>query len=84
MCIRDRPAIGWDRAEAVRNKYYFDEVLFYVHVYVASVCTRSKTKQSASSVTAASQCREQLASSSDKTSTLMTVLSSYLKEYLMT
>jgi ankyrin repeat protein len=24
------PAIGWDRAEAVRNKYYFDEVLFYM------------------------------------------------------
>ena len=77
------PAIGWDRAEAVRNKYYFDEVLFYVHVYVASVCTRSKTKRSASSVIAASQCREQLAISSDKTSTLMTVLSSYLKEYLI-
>ena len=77
------PAIGWDRAEAVRNKYYFDEVLFYVHVYVASVCTRSKTKQSASSVIAVSQCREHLASSSDKTWTLMTVLSSYLKEYLI-
>ena len=78
--------LGWDRAEAVRNKYYFDEVLFYVHVNVASVFTRSLTKQSVDTdiakSLATSQCREQLASSSDKTSTLMTVLSSYLKEFL--
>ena len=77
------PAIGWARAEAVRNKYYFDEVLFYVHVYVALVYTRSVKKQNAGNEVATSHCMEQLASSSDKTSTLMTVLSSYLKEYLI-
>ena len=34
------PAIGWDRAEAVRNKYYFDEVLFYVCLLYTSPSPR--------------------------------------------
>jgi len=66
------PVIGWDRAEAVRNKFYFDEVLFYVHLYVA----KSLAMKTNSSINA------YLASSSDDTSTLMTVLSDRLKRYL--
>ena len=66
------PAIGWDRANAVRNKYYFDEVLFYVHVYVA----KEQAKKTDSDF------KNYLATNSDDTSTLMTVISDRLKMYL--
>ena len=79
------PAIGWDRAEAVRNKYYFDEVLFYVHVYVANEL--AKKAMLSQKLTRASSRRYSiiqgyLATNSDDTWTLMTVLSDRLKMYL--
>ena len=79
------PAIGWDRAEAVRNKYYFDEVLFYVHVYVANELAKiamPSQKRTRASSRRCSNIQAYLASNSDDTSTLMTVLSDRLKMYL--
>jgi len=78
------PAIGWDRAEAVRNKYYFDEMLFYVHVYVANepakkaMPSQKRTRSSSKRI----NIQAYLATNSDDTSTLMTVLSDRLKMYL--
>ena len=79
------PAIGWDRAEAVRNKYYFDEVLFYVHVYVANELAKKampSQKRTRASSRRCSNIQAYLATNSDDTSTLMTVLSDRLKMYL--
>lgn len=70
-----KPPIGWTRAEAVRDKFYFDEIQFYVHMYVAKVFTRSDTVST-------SECKEHFVSNSDKTFTLVKVLGDRLKEYL--
>ena len=83
--LRVAPAIGWDRAEAVRNKYYFDEVLFYVHVYVANELAKKaipSQKRTRASSRRCSNIQAYLATNSDDTSTLMTVLSDRLKMYL--
>jgi len=79
------PAIGWNRAEAVRNKNYFDEVLFYVHLFVANELAKKAKipqKRTRASSRRCSNIQGYLASSSDDTSTLMTVLSDRLKMYL--
>jgi hypothetical protein len=68
------PAIGWHEAQRIRNKYYFDEVFYYLHMHVAKVCTQSSSNTT-SSIT-------QLATTSDATSTLMTVLVDRLTMYL--
>jgi len=68
------PPIGWSRAEIVRNKYYFDELFFYLRLHVAKITTNSKSNKY-SYITA-------LATNSDDTSTLMTVLLDRLKMYL--
>ena len=69
-----KPPVGWSRAEAVRNKYYFDEIFFYLHLNVAKIITNS-TSDHYCNITA-------LAVNSDATSTLMTVLVDRLKLYL--
>jgi len=77
------PSIGWDRAEAVRNKYYFDEVLFYVHIYVANeIAKKAMPSQKVKASSRCSNTQGYLATNSDDTSTLMTVLSDRLKMYL--
>jgi ankyrin repeat protein len=68
------PDIGWPRAQSISNKYYFDEVFFYLHMHVAKVCTQASTNTTSSLA--------QLAADSDATSTLMTVLVDRLKLYL--
>ena len=68
------PAIGWYEAQRIRNKYYFDEVFYYLHMHVAKVCTQS-SYNTISSIT-------QLATTSDATATLMTVLVDRLTMYL--
>jgi hypothetical protein len=68
------PAIGWHEAQCISNKYYFDEVFYYLHMHVAKVCTQSSSNTT-SSIT-------QLATTSDATSTLMTVLVDRLTMYL--
>ena len=77
------PPIGWDRAEALRNKFYFDEVLFYLHLIIASVYKKAILKQRSSTDITSSQCIDQLSRHSSKTSTLMIVIPSYMKKYLI-
>jgi hypothetical protein len=72
------PAIGWYRAEAVRQKYYFDEIFFHVHMHVANVLS----KKAHGTLARYNQFQDYLAKKNDDTSTLMTVLSDRLKEYL--
>ena len=66
------PITGWDVAYRVTEKYYYDEIFFYLHIYVAS---RVDSRE-------CSRNRERFASNSDRTYELMTVLTSKLKEYI--
>ena len=66
------PTVGWPRAKAVLNKYFFDETFFYLHLHVAKIVTNSESHYS--SITALAV--------NDDTSTLMTVLVDRLKLYL--
>ena len=66
------PITGWDVAYKVTEKYYYDEIFFYLHMYVAS---RVDSRECNSN-------RERLASSSNRTYELMNVLTSKLKEYI--
>ena len=64
--------IGWDKAKALRDKYFFDEIFFYVHCYVASNYTSSKN------------CSNLIytARNTNDPCTIMTVLTNRLKFYL--
>ena len=66
------PITGWDIAYKVTEKYYYDEIFFYLHMYVAS---RVDSRE-------CSRNRERFASNSDRTYELMGVLTSKLQEYI--
>ena len=66
------PITGWDVAYRVTEKYYYDEIFFYLHMFVAS---RVDSRE-------CSRNRERFASNSDRTYELMIVLTSKLKEYI--
>ena len=66
------PITGWDVAYRVTEKYYYDEIFFYLHIYVAS---RVDSRE-------CSRNRERFASNSNRTYELMDVLTSKLKEYI--
>jgi len=68
--ILNTPPIVWTTAELIREKYYFDEIFFYVHMYVANIYASNRSLSN------------YYAKSSDKTSTLMVVLTDRLKSYL--
>lgn len=80
------PSIGWLQAEKIRDKYYHDEVLFYVHLHVAEIVMISskKTATNVSSTTTTTVttnvCKEYFANNDNKTFTLMKVLADRLKE----
>ena len=78
------PTIGWARAEEVRNKFYFDEVFFYLHLHIAMVLTKKGPKNKIITRLSSKKCTSitQLARNNDDTSTLMTVLQDRLKLYL--
>ena len=80
------PSIGWLQAEQIRDKYYHDEVLFYVHLHVAKIVMIS-SKKTATNVTSntattvtTNVCKEYFANNDNKTFTLMKVLADRLKE----
>ena len=72
--LRAEPTVGWPRAEQVRDKYYFDEIFFYLHLYTGKIVTNATCERYSSIIA--------LARDSDPTSTLMTVLTDRLKMYL--
>jgi len=76
------PSVGWNRAEKFLNKIYFDEILFYVHMHVAQICTRKKISSSSSTVISTKNSIEAFASNNNKTFTLLKVLADKLTEFL--
>ena len=66
------PVIGWNEAYKIVEKYYFDDVFFYLHMYIASSVDSRECSRN----------RGRLASNSDRTYELMIVLTSKLKEYI--
>jgi len=68
------PPVGWSRADAVRNKYYYDETFFYLYLHVSKIVTNS-TSDNFSNIIA-------LAVNSNDTSTLMMVLVDRLQLYI--
>jgi hypothetical protein len=80
-----KPPVGWTIAEAVRDKYYFDEIFFYLHMHVSnlySITTNNMKSRVTRSSMKCSNSTDQLANNSNKTSTLMIVLTDRLKMYL--
>jgi len=74
------PSIGWIAAVAIRDRYYFDEMFFYLHMHVANVYknVRPDTIITTSSVNS----MDNSANNSDKTATLMYLLTGHLKMML--
>ncbi len=77
-----KPAIGWDKAYSIAEKFYFDEIFFHLHMHVAmnardddSIYPRSKSSKCSKNVS-------YFASKCNVTSLLMDVLSVELKGYL--
>ena len=66
------PITGWDVAYRVTEKYYYDEIFFYLHMFVAS---RVESRE-------CSRNRERFASNSNRTYELMDVLTSKIQEYV--
>jgi len=76
-----KPSVGWIRAEAIRDKYYLDEIFFYLHMHVANCYTNHQPD--AILTTSMSNIINNLATNNgNKISTLMTVLTVRLKIYL--
>lgn len=67
------PSIGWNDAYKLTEKYYFDEIFFYLHMYVASGVDSREFSNN----------KGRFRSSSNRTYELMDVLTSELKEYLV-
>jgi len=75
--IPPRAEVGWVRAEAIRNNYYLDEVFFHLHLHVANLYTN--TQPDAIITTSSTSSMNHGANNSDKTSTLMTILTDKLR-----
>ena len=94
MTVKNRttlPVIGWTMAEKVRNKYYFEEILFHVHMHVGNVYSKRtrKIQVSVTSVTSVTSSQPdkyssitELASSNNDISNVMTCLADRLVMYL--
>ena len=66
------PIVGWKEATRLTQKYYFDDVFFYLHMYIAS---ESDSKECSKNV-------KRFANNFNRTTELMDVLTSELKEYI--
>jgi hypothetical protein len=67
------PLIGWSRAEEIKRKYYFDEILYYVHLNVAKVFAKKTDENST---------KKFFATKNDKTYAIMYLVASKFKEFL--
>jgi len=72
-----KPPVGWKRAEAIRDKYYLDEIFFYLHMHIANVYCNKYLITELISISIDHQSKN-----SNKTSTLMEILTDRLKMYL--
>ena len=64
--------MGWDDAYKIIEKYYYDDVFFYLHMHVASKVNSIECSKN----------RERFASNCNRTSELMNVLRCELREYI--
>ena len=72
------PTVGWGAAEAISEKYYFDEIFFNLHMSIANFYTNKRPGRLITSSSMSSSF-EFFANNSDKTSTLMIILTDFLK-----
>ena len=70
------PQVGWLKAQKVVNKYFFDEILFYIELNVARTIGKRNGVASYTSLIPF------LAKNNDTTWTLLKIFSDYLKQYL--
>jgi NACalpha-BTF3-like transcription factor len=75
-----KPPIGWTKANTVRDKYYFDEIFFYLHMHLANLYNNNQPGVIATS--SMSNSSNYFANNNNKVSTLMAVLSDRLKMML--
>jgi hypothetical protein len=78
------PSIGWSKAYMVRDKYYFDEIFYYIHMNIAADCTRSIKNINRKAKIAISECKDNFVNNNNRTFTLMNILTDRIKEYLKT
>ena len=83
------PPIGWQRAEELRDKYYYDEILFLVQLHIAKLYSSSLPNLSELSTTPIKNSSDSykllyLAKKSNKIylSPAMTIISPMVKEFL--
>ena len=76
-----KPPVGWIRAEAIRDKYYLDEIFFYLHMHIAN-CYTNNQPDAVITTSSSLNSMNHAASNSDKTSTLMIILTDRLRMYL--
>ena len=74
-----KPSVGWIRAEIIRDKYYFDEIFFYLHMHIANYTNTNKRTNTIIITKSMLHSSSYFSKNSDKTSTLMTVLTDRLK-----
>jgi ankyrin repeat protein len=65
------PTIGWPRAFEIYKKYYYKNVLFLTHLHIAKIYSNDETDPV-----------QQLARNSNKTSLLISLMETYIAEYL--
>ena len=70
------PSDGWLFAQKVSNKYYFKEVLFYLHLYIAKVNSKQTGISNATSL------KQNMNENDDKTFTIFNVMAGSIIEYL--
>ena len=68
-----RPPIGWSKAINLRDKYYFDEIFFHLHLHIANIYTKKTSKMSRSQSNYSSI--TELATNNNDTFRLLTILS---------
>jgi len=73
-----KPLVGWSKAESIRNKYYFDEIFFYLHMHIANLYS-NKIIGSTIINSSIKNSSSYNAKNSDKTSILMMLLTDSLK-----
>jgi ankyrin repeat protein len=74
-----KPPVGWITAEAISDKYYFDEVFFYLHLHLANLYASKEKIRFTRSSGKCSNSTNNLANNNNRTSTLMTILTDRLK-----
>ena len=74
---------SWERAAALRDKYYFDEVFFYLHLHVANSSNANSSNSLPTVIMTKSSMEMNSANNSNRTATLMTILTKKLKLMLL-